>query len=209
MDLPIPYQFAPRAVGESIYSPDGKEYFQLPKSLFGRLSRRAQLVLGAIKEYAEQTTATNARDKDLANKTGLHLRTIQRALQDLEKVSVEAIKRIRGGGLRVIELATKLLDTKPDEKEPEKKTSAPTSGKKAKEPDREPSAVETRRKAVEAFIESMAFHGKAPQLVGRDLQWEPIPGAEQRDLHPALESKLELYAADVRRLLERTRPARE
>jgi DNA-binding MarR family transcriptional regulator len=211
MDLPIRYQFVPRALGGSIYREDGEPYLQLPRSVSGKLSRRAHLVIDAIIEFAcpthgVQAEATDARDRDIEDKTGLKNRTVQRALQDLEEAGVELIRRIRSGGRRVIEIAKHLLESRP---KPETQSPAPTAGKKKTLPHGEPDVDKTRAAQVRVTLGAAEAHGKVPQLVDGALQWVPIPGAPQRDFAVQLQSRIDRFEPDIRALLEQTRPKRE
>ena len=205
MEMPAAFQFVPGAIGESIYSSDGEPYIQLPRSVMGKLSRRAQLVADAIIEFAAQTTGTNARDQDLEKKTDLNRRTIQRALQDLEAAGIELIKRWRSGGRRVIELTKQLLDQLPKPK-PKPATKKPAA---KPEPSRVMSDEETRRERGQRIIDAHAVWGWEPRIEGTAVVWDAISGVEPREV---IQEQLEFrhrFMADVRAIIDATRPARE
>jgi hypothetical protein len=64
------------SAGESVYSPDGELYAQLPLSILGELTFCEQKVLKALWLAWNGKTQTNARYKDLQPDAGLGRRRI-------------------------------------------------------------------------------------------------------------------------------------
>ncbi len=205
MILPVPYS----AFGDLTYSPDGEAYAQVPRSVMGRLSRRAQTVLDALLDHLGKLTATNIRDKDLREKTGLNLRTIQRALHELHR-KLSVIDRIRADGRRVIVLIKRLLDKpKPETAAPAKKGKAaikPPSGTNL--PGEEEERQRKRDTATWA-IDKMRRFGWEPQIADGKLVWQPLAGMPQEPPDSDLKAYIAHRAADIRAVVEQTRPARE
>lgn len=174
----------------------------IPDSVMGRLSRRAQKVAKELLKRLDGKPHLPVTDKELRDSTGLNLRTIQRALHELDN-DLHFFGRLRVNGRRVITVLKNLLDRKPKD-EPAAK---PSSAKKTKTEQRSVDA--TRAASAQLTIDAMEAHGLAPQLVGGDLKWEPIAGTTRRELNPGLKTRIEYYEADIRALVGRSRPAKE
>jgi hypothetical protein len=203
MEYRVPIQ----SFGPPMYSPTGELYNQIPRSLMGRLSRRAQIVLDAIYDFIGNRSCTDATDRAFQQKTGLNPRTIQRALKDLEREGIEAIKRTRAHGRRLIEMIKRIRDAGPRQKAPAVKQPAPQAPAPAQLGGMS-AAIERQLHSARQTVDAMALCGYEPRIVEGKLKWHRLSPGE-RELTPELKARCERYAADIRKLVELTRPARE
>lgn len=180
--------------GDSTYSVGGEPYAQIPRRLLGKLSRSAQLVLDALLEALGSNTVTDIRDKDIAAKTGLHLRTIQRALFMLDHV-LKAIIRKRSDGRRDIELKDRLASSREDVKTEKVEATTEAKAKVAEE--------------VKRAISDMAAIGWTP--VNQDGKyWARIPGVNGPEPDQELRDRLRRLQFEIRALvMQQGRPAKE
>jgi hypothetical protein len=193
--------------GARVYSAAGEPYAQIPRSLMGLLSKRAQRVLDALLRVLGAHTQTDIRDVDLRELTGLSMRVIQKGLFDLHRV-VGAISRTRGGGRRIIELTKKLLDRLPSAEPVPARATAKRQAEATVGPNQR-SVEQTRRERAAWVIDCMASLGWEPSIVSGELRWRPRADMDQQKPGASLQSMALRFRADIRALIEQSSPRRE
>jgi hypothetical protein len=218
----------------NIYSPNGETYGQKPRSLAGKLSKFADLMLDVLSEHLGNHIGTNIRDQDLADlvierlerryadedagkspdeprprRWSLRRKTILRRIQAalLELQTVEWMKRVREHGRRIIEVLKNLLPAKPKPK-PAAGPAAQAGTRSATPAPKTPAVANTDM--AKYTIDAMAELGAEPYLDQEDrLQWRAIAGRERGEPDGRLRRHLTVYASAIREMLLAARHRRE